>query len=149
MALAVTITVRRLAFPLAFYMARVASRGRAGCWWSLTLLPLWSSYLVRSTRGGSSSRPMARSTGLGHSRASAALRLGLSDVSGWLVFTYLWLPYMILPIYAGLERIPRSLLEASSDLGGRALADVPARHPAARHARPRGGLDLHVLADPR
>ncbi len=43
----------------------------------------------------------------------------MSDVAGWIVFTYLWLPYMILPIYAGLERIPGSLLEASADLGGR------------------------------
>ena len=47
------------------------------------------------------------------------------------MFTYLWLPYMILPIYAGLERIPDSLLEASSDLGGARLDDVPPGHPAA------------------
>jgi putative spermidine/putrescine transport system permease protein len=39
-------------------------------------------------------------------------------VATWLVFSYLWLPYMIIPIYAGLERIPRSLLDASADLGG-------------------------------
>ena len=45
---------------------------------------------------------------------------GYGDIAVWLVFTYLWLPYMILPIYAGLERIPDSLLEASSDLGGHA-----------------------------
>jgi putative spermidine/putrescine transport system permease protein len=45
------------------------------------------------------------------------LRVGYSDVAGWIVFTYLWLPYMILPVYAGLERLPGSLLEASSDLG--------------------------------
>src|SRR5205814_9541957 len=44
---------------------------------------------------------------------------GYSDTSVWLVETYLWLPYMIIPIVAGLERIPASLLEASSDLGGR------------------------------
>ena len=44
---------------------------------------------------------------------------GFGDVAVWLVFTYLWLPYMILPIYAGLERIPDSMLEASADLGGR------------------------------
>jgi len=45
----------------------------------------------------------------------------LSTVGLWLVFTYLWLPFMILPIYAGLERIPNSLLEASADLGGRSV----------------------------
>jgi putative spermidine/putrescine transport system permease protein len=44
---------------------------------------------------------------------------GFGDVATWLVFSYLWLPYMILPIYAGLERIPASLLDASGDLGGR------------------------------
>ncbi len=43
---------------------------------------------------------------------------GFGDVAVWLIFTYLWLPFMILPIYAGLERIPSSLLEASADLGG-------------------------------
>ena len=43
---------------------------------------------------------------------------GFGNVATWLVFSYLWLPYMILPIYAGLERIPNSLLDASSDLGG-------------------------------
>ena len=47
---------------------------------------------------------------------------GYSTVGLWLVFTYLWLPFMVLPIYAGLERIPSSLLEASSDLGGRSFA---------------------------
>jgi putative spermidine/putrescine transport system permease protein len=46
---------------------------------------------------------------------------GYSLVGTWLVFTYLWLPYMILPVYAGLERIPSSLLEASSDLGGHSV----------------------------
>ena len=56
---------------------------------------------------------------------------------------------MILPIYAGLERIPHSLLEASADLGGARLDDVPAGRPAARPAGARGRLDLHVLADPR
>ena len=47
---------------------------------------------------------------------------GYSMVGLWLVFTYLWLPFMVLPIYAGLERIPSSLLEASADLGGRSFA---------------------------
>jgi putative spermidine/putrescine transport system permease protein len=46
---------------------------------------------------------------------------GRSNTGLWLVFTYLWLPYMVLPVYAGLERIPESLLEASSDLGGRSV----------------------------
>ena len=82
-------------------------------------------------------------------RHRASLRLGFSEVSGWLVFTYLWLPYMILPIFAGLERIPGSLLEASADLGGRHWTTfrrviLPLALPAVG-----GRLDLHVLADPR
>ena len=53
-------------------------------------------------------------------RRSASTAPGLDELSNtWLVLSYLWLPYMILPIYAGLERIPTSLLEASADLGGR------------------------------
>ena len=62
-----------------------------------------------------------RATGssTGSSSRSAFRVPGYGDVAVWLVFTYLWLPYMILPLYAGLERIPNSLLEASADLGGR------------------------------
>ena len=56
---------------------------------------------------------------------------------------------MILPIYAGLERIPDSLLEASADLGGRAVHDLPPGDPAARLPGGRGRLDLHLLADAR
>ena len=51
---------------------------------------------------------------------------GFGNVATWLVFSYLWLPYMILPVYAGLERIPDSLLDASGDLGAAAVEDVPA-----------------------
>ena len=65
------------------------------------------------------------------------------------MFSYLWLPYMILPLYAGLERIPRSLLEASADLGGAGLDDVPAGRAAAGLPGARRRLDLHVLADAR
>ena len=74
---------------------------------------------------------------------------GYSDVAVWLVESYLWLPYMIIPIYAGLERIPTSLLEASSDLGGRVVDHAPPGDPAAGPACDRRGLDLHVQPDPR
>ena len=66
-----------------------------------------------------------------------------------IVFVYLWLPFMVLPVYGALERIPGGLLEASGDLGGQGLHDVPARRAAARAARRRRGLDLHLLADAR
>ena len=74
---------------------------------------------------------------------------GFGDIAVWLVFTYLWLPYMILPVYAGLERIPDSLLEASADLGGRSWMTfrrvvLPLVLPGRRRR-----VDLHVLADAR
>jgi putative spermidine/putrescine transport system permease protein len=120
MAAAVTVTCAVLAFPIAYYMARVASPRTRRILVLLTLLPLWSSYVVKVYAW----RVILQRNGpldwLGQQFGTGELRLGFSDVSGWLVFTYLWLPYMILPIYAGLERIPGSLLEASADLGGRA-----------------------------
>ena len=67
----------------------------------------------------------------------------------WLVFTYIWFPFMVLPVYAALERIPDSYLEASADLGARGRDDAAAGDPAARGARARGRLDLHLLAHAR
>jgi putative spermidine/putrescine transport system permease protein len=113
----VTLTTIVVAFPIAFYMARVASARTRGILIVSILLPLWSGYLVKVyawrlilSQGGVLNWLLAP-IGL-HSP-------GYSDVAVWLVESYLWLPYMIIPIYAGLERIPTSLLEASSDLGGR------------------------------
>ena len=116
-AVAVTVADILLAFPIATYMARVASPRTRSILFMLVLLPLWSNYLVRvfawklllSQNGPLDA--LLSTIGL-HSP-------GFSDFSTWLVFTYLWLPYMILPIHAGLERIPRSVLEASADLGAR------------------------------
>ena len=78
-------------------------------------MPLWASYLVKAY----SWRLILSQEGLlNWLLQPLGLRgPGQTDVGLWLVFTYLWLPYMILPLYAGLERIPSSLLEASSDLG--------------------------------
>jgi putative spermidine/putrescine transport system permease protein len=117
MALVVTATCIVIAFPIAYYMARVASRRTRGLMVVAVVMPLWASYLIKAY----SWRLILADQGV----LDWALKpLGLSgpgygDVAVWLVFVYLWLPYMILPIYAGLERIPSSLLEASSDLGGR------------------------------
>ena len=119
MAIAVTITCALIAFPIAFYMARVASPRTRRLLVTLTLLPLWSSYVVKVFAWRVILQPNGPLDWLGQQAGTGVLRLGLSEVSGWIVFTYLWLPYMILPIYAGLERIPGSLLEASADLGGR------------------------------
>ncbi|HET7471502.1 MAG TPA: ABC transporter permease [Candidatus Limnocylindrales bacterium] len=118
MAALVTAATIVIAFPIAFYMAKVAGARTRGILIVSILLPLWSGYLVKVYAW----RLILSQNGLLNS-ALAPLGLsgpGYSDVAVWLVETYLWLPYMIIPIYAGLERIPGSLLEASSDLGGRA-----------------------------
>ncbi len=118
-AVLVTLTDVALGFPIAYYMARVASPRRRRLLVVAVLMPLWASYLVKIYAW----RAILQGNGLLDS-ILAPLGVdgpGLTEVAGsWLVLSYLWLPYMILPIYAGLERIPNSLLEASSDLGARA-----------------------------
>jgi putative spermidine/putrescine transport system permease protein len=111
----VTITDAVLAFPIAFYMAKLASRRGKAILVVAVLLPLWSSYLVKVY----SWRTMLQAEGV-INWALAPLGLhgpGFGETAVWLVMSYLWLPYMILPIYAGLERIPDSLISASEDLG--------------------------------
>jgi len=119
-AAAVTITDALIAFPIAFYMARVAGTRKRGLLTVSVLLPLWSSYLVKVYAWYVI---LAEDGVLNWLLAPFGLSgPGYGDVATWIVFSYLWLPYMILPIYAGLQRIPESLLEASSDLGARAGA---------------------------
>ncbi len=111
----VTLTDAVIAFPIAFYMAKVASRRGKALLVIAVLMPLWSSYLVKVL----SWRTMLSEDGV----INWALNpLGLHGpgyglTAVWLVMSYMWLPYMILPIYAGLERIPNSLISASEDLG--------------------------------
>jgi putative spermidine/putrescine transport system permease protein len=115
----VTVADAVLAFPIAYYMARVASPRTRNLLVVAVLMPLWASYLVKAyawrtiLSGAGVLNWVLEPLGLSFQ--------GYSEVGLWLVFTYLWLPFMILPIYAGLERIPDSLLEASADLGGRSL----------------------------
>jgi putative spermidine/putrescine transport system permease protein len=111
----VTVTDAVLAFPIAFYMAKVASRRGKAILIVAVLLPLWSSYLVKVLAW----RTMLSNDGI-INWALNPLGLhgpGYGNVAVWLVMSYLWLPYMTLPIYAGLERIPSSLISASEDLG--------------------------------
>jgi putative spermidine/putrescine transport system permease protein len=119
MAAMVTIADAILAFPLAYYMARVASPRTRNLLVVAILMPLWASYLVKVYAW----RTMLSNEGaINWALDPLGLSFdGYSTTGLWLVFTYLWLPYMVLPIYAGLERIPSSLLEASADLGGRSL----------------------------
>src|SRR3954452_24089365 len=110
-----TLTNAILAFPTPSYRPRGASRRGKAILVVAVLLPLWSSYLVKVYAW----RTMLSAGGV-INWALAPLGLegpGFGGTVVWLVMSYLWLPYMILPIYAGLERIPNSLISASEDLG--------------------------------
>jgi putative spermidine/putrescine transport system permease protein len=112
----VTITDAILAFPIAFYMAKVATPRVRALLVVAVLMPLWASYLVKVY----SWRIMLSNNGIVNWLLDpfGLSGPGFGNVATWLVFSYLWLPFMILPIYAGLERIPNSLIDASGDLGG-------------------------------
>ena len=111
----VTVLDALLAFPIALYMAKVASPRAQRLLVIAVLMPLWASYLVKAyawrgmlSEGGLVSW-LAAPFGLGSP--------GYGLVATTITLAYLWLPYMILPLYAGLERLPDSLFEASADLG--------------------------------
>jgi putative spermidine/putrescine transport system permease protein len=124
MAAAVTVVDAIVAFPFAYFMARIASPRTRTTLFVAILLPLWASYLAKVyswllifTHGGFLDWSLGR--------------LGLSQVhliyTNWAVFTvfcYLWLPYMIIPVFAALERVPASQIEASQDLGARTWRTV-------------------------
>jgi putative spermidine/putrescine transport system permease protein len=115
----VTVIDAVLAFPIALYMAKIASPRTQRLLVIAVLMPLWASYLVKAYAW----RGMFAADG---PIAWIAAPFGLGSPSYGLTATtitlaYLWLPYMILPIFAGLERVPDSLFEASADLGGRSL----------------------------
>jgi len=132
MATAVTIADAMIAFPLAYYIARFASP-RFKTWLIIAVtVPLWSSYLVRVyawklilaqegilmwffrlIRLDGVVDWLLSFEGIGGSS------LALSPIGMFIVFAYIWLPYMIIPIQTALERVPNSLLDASSDLGAR------------------------------
>jgi putative spermidine/putrescine transport system permease protein len=119
MAALVTIADAVLAFPIAYYMARVASPRVRNLLVVAVVMPLWASYLVKAYAW----RTMLANGGILDwlLEPFGLSGPGYSTVGLWLVFTYLWLPFMILPLYVGLERIPDSLLEASGDLGARSF----------------------------
>jgi putative spermidine/putrescine transport system permease protein len=118
-AAAVTVTDALVAFPFAYFMARIASRRTRAALFVLILLPLWASYLARVYAW----RLILNSDGLLnwslHKVGLPSANIAYTNTAMWIVFSYIWLPFMILPIYASLERIPHSYLEASRDLGAR------------------------------
>ncbi len=119
MAVAVTITDAVIALPFAYFMARLASPRMRTLLFVLVLLPLWSSYLARIYAWRLILNPdgvlnwSLGNVGLPHQNWA------FTNVAMWIVFSYIWLPFMILPVYAALERIPDSYLEASRDMGAR------------------------------
>ncbi len=121
-AAAVTVTDALLALPIAFYLAKVASPRTRALLVVAILMPLWTSYLVKVYAW----RIMLAENGFVNwlLEPFGLSGPGYGNVAVWLVMSYLWLPFMILPVYAGFERIPDSMLEASSDLGGRARTTI-------------------------
>jgi putative spermidine/putrescine transport system permease protein len=119
LAAAVTLTDVLIAFPFAYYMARVASPRMRTLLFVLVLLPLWSSYLARIYAWR---LILSKDGALNWSLGGLGLpeqHLAYTNWAMWIVFSYIWLPFMILPVYAALERIPESYIEASRDLGAK------------------------------
>jgi putative spermidine/putrescine transport system permease protein len=121
-ALAVTVIDAVIAFPMAFYMSKIATSRSQKLFVVAVLTPLWASYLVKAYAWRSllaPNGPLSWLTG-GHTP-------GYGLTATVITLAYLWLPYMIIPVYAGFERVPRSLFEASADLGagpGRTVRSV-------------------------
>ncbi len=127
MAALVTITDAVLAFPFAYFMARVASRRTQTLLFAAVLLPLWASYLARVYAWILILNHDGLLNWSLHSIGLPAANIGYTNVAMWVVFSYIWLPFMIIPTYSALERVPESLLEAAADLGARrwrAVRDV-------------------------
>jgi putative spermidine/putrescine transport system permease protein len=133
MAALVTIACAILAFPLSYYMARFASPRMKTLLYMAVTLPLWSSYVVRVYSWKlilAQEGIVSWFANLIHLDGLLSWYLSLPVVGGpslaisstgvFLVFVYIWLPYMVLPIQTALERVPKSLIEASSDLGANA-----------------------------
>ncbi len=113
----VTITDALLAFPIAFYMAKIATPRVRSLLVVAVLLPLWSAYLVKAFAWRGILSQEGALNWLLNPLGIENPGYGLFAV--WLVMSYIWLPYMIIPIYAGLERIPDNLLSASEDMGAK------------------------------
>ncbi|WP_181699765.1 ABC transporter permease [Chthonobacter albigriseus] len=132
MAALVTLASGVLAFPIAYYAARYAKGRTKAAFYLLIMLPLWSSYLVRVyawklilakegvlTWAAEETGTLPLLDGILGLPVIGGPSLSVSYIGTFIVFVYLWIPYMILPIQAALERVPRSYLEASADLGAR------------------------------
>jgi len=132
MAAAVTIACAVIGFPIAYYMARYTHGARRGLFYVGVMLPMWASYIVKAyawtmilSKGGIIYWVVDRIGLRGALDSVLTLpyvggsSLSTSNLGRFLVFTYAWLPFMILPMHAAIERVPPKLLEASADLGAR------------------------------
>ena len=116
-AAAVTLADAVLAFPLGYFMARIAGGRSRTFLFVAVLLPLWSSYLIRVYIW----RLILNTDGVLNwwleKLGLPPQHLAYTNWAVWIIFTYVWLPFMVLPVYGALERIPESYVEASRDLG--------------------------------
>lgn len=132
MAVAVTLACAVIAFPIAYYMTRYGSAREKGFFYIAVMLPMWASYIVKTYAW----TVILSQEGIlywlfNHLGLTGALQsllqlpviggntLATSNLGRFIVFTYIWLPFMILPIQAALERVPTNLLQASADLGAK------------------------------
>ena len=132
MAVAVTLSCACIGFPIAYYMTRYGSRAEKGFFYIAVMLPMWASYIVKTYAW----TVILSQQGIlywlfNHLGLTDALQsllqlpviggntLATSNLGRFIVFTYIWLPFMILPIQAALERVPTNLLQASADLGAK------------------------------
>ena len=132
MAVAVTLATVLIGFPMAWYMAHHAGPAEKGFFYVGVMLPMWASYIVKAyawtvlLAQGGVIYWVINALGLqGVLQAVLAIpviggdTLATSNLGRFLVFTYIWLPFMVLPIQAAIERVPANLLLASGDLGAR------------------------------
>lgn len=130
MAVAVTLGCVAIGFPMAYYMAHYATPAEKGFFFVAVMLPMWASYIVKAyawtvllAKGGVLYWGLEQLNLLGLLHAVLGLpvvggeTLATSNLGRFFVFTYIWLPFMVLPIQAAIERVPSNLLLASSDLG--------------------------------
>lgn len=132
MAVAVTVACACIGFPIAYYMTRYGSAREKGFFYIAVMLPMWASYIVKTYAW----TVILSQQGILYwlfnhlgliGAINAVLQLSIiggntlatSNLGRFIVFTYIWLPFMILPIQAALERVPTNLLQASSDLGAK------------------------------
>lgn len=114
-AITVTVVDALIALPVAFFMAKVASRAVRRALVVAVTMPLWAGYLVKGYAWRAILDP-----GGGVMQEVFGFTPGYGPTSAIIVLSYLWFPYMVIPLYAGLDRLPDSLLEASTDLGAKA-----------------------------